>query len=207
MGPAHCGQSAVLYKSDARFQSRETRIFAMDVLGTRKLAHPPRNVPAPFYCNTRGTRFGCGKVEGCLTPAAMSDYTRQTVGAVGNLAGLHTVWYSCRSTGAGCAGSPRLACRSSGRGGSERPCRGVAQPGSAPGSGPGGRRFKSSRPDHSFQWDTAHFWCFVYSGVDDFVDEFAGLSPQSETLLSSRLTEQWTGVEGKAGFAGLPQTA
>ena len=30
-------------------------------------------------------------------------------------------------------------------------CRGVAQPGSAPGSGPGGRRFKSSRPDHSFQ--------------------------------------------------------
>ena len=26
--------------------------------------------------------------------------------------------------------------------------RGVAQPGSAPGSGPGGRRFKSSRPDH-----------------------------------------------------------
>ena len=29
--------------------------------------------------------------------------------------------------------------------------RGVAQPGSAPGSGPGGRRFKSSRPDQSFQ--------------------------------------------------------
>ena len=26
-------------------------------------------------------------------------------------------------------------------------CRGVAQPGRAPGSGPGGRRFKSSRPD------------------------------------------------------------
>jgi hypothetical protein len=36
-------------------------------------------------------------------------------------------------------------------GGSEQPGRGVAQPGSAPGSGPGGRRFKSSRPDHSFQ--------------------------------------------------------
>jgi hypothetical protein len=31
---------------------------------------------------------------------------------------------------------------------SERASRGVAQPGSAPGSGPGGRRFKSSRPDH-----------------------------------------------------------
>jgi hypothetical protein len=28
-------------------------------------------------------------------------------------------------------------------------CRGVAQPGSAPGSGPGGRRFKSSRPDQT----------------------------------------------------------
>ena len=27
--------------------------------------------------------------------------------------------------------------------------RGVAQSGSAPGSGPGGRRFESSRPDHS----------------------------------------------------------
>ena len=26
--------------------------------------------------------------------------------------------------------------------------RGVAQPGRAPGSGPGGRRFESSRPDH-----------------------------------------------------------
>src|SRR5262249_52061789 len=29
------------------------------------------------------------------------------------------------------------------------PCRGVAQPGSAPALGAGGRRFKSSRPDHS----------------------------------------------------------
>jgi hypothetical protein len=29
-----------------------------------------------------------------------------------------------------------------------KPCRGVAQPGSAPASGAGGRRFKSSRPDH-----------------------------------------------------------
>src|SRR5215471_18146561 len=33
----------------------------------------------------------------------------------------------------------------------DRPRRGVAQPGRAPGSGPGGRRFKSSLPDHSFQ--------------------------------------------------------
>jgi hypothetical protein len=30
--------------------------------------------------------------------------------------------------------------------------RGVAQPGRAPGSGPGGRRFKSSLPDQSFVW-------------------------------------------------------
>jgi hypothetical protein len=32
-----------------------------------------------------------------------------------------------------------------------QPSRGVAQPGRAPGSGPGGRRFKSSLPDQSFQ--------------------------------------------------------
>ncbi len=34
--------------------------------------------------------------------------------------------------------------------GIRKPCRGVAQPGRAPGSGPGGRRFKSSLPDQSF---------------------------------------------------------
>ena len=32
----------------------------------------------------------------------------------------------------------------------KKQCRGVAQPGSAPASGVGGRRFKSSRPDHFF---------------------------------------------------------
>src|SRR5204862_2029412 len=32
------------------------------------------------------------------------------------------------------------------------PSRGVAQPGRAPGSGPGGRRFKSSLPDHLLLW-------------------------------------------------------
>ena len=42
------------------------------------------------------------------------------------------------------------------------PGRGVAQPGSAPGSGPGGRRFKSSRPDHSFQEVISDSW-FVLS--------------------------------------------
>ncbi len=31
-------------------------------------------------------------------------------------------------------------------------CRGVAQPGSASGLGPEGRKFKSCRPDHLFAW-------------------------------------------------------
>jgi hypothetical protein len=46
--------------------------------------------------------------------------------------------------------------------------RGVAQPGRAPGSGPGGRRFKSSLPDQFFQSDTKGFWSAVYTAVDDF---------------------------------------
>jgi hypothetical protein len=48
--------------------------------------------------------------------------------------------------------------------------RGVAQPGRAPGSGPGGRRFKSSLPDQSFQGHKLRFWFFVSSAVVDFVD-------------------------------------
>ena len=48
--------------------------------------------------------------------------------------------------------------------------RGVAQPGRAPGSGPGGRRFKSSLPDQFFQAVSLSPGVFVYSGVDDFVD-------------------------------------
>jgi hypothetical protein len=39
-----------------------------------------------------------------------------------------------------------------------------------PFSGPGGRRFKSSLPDHCFQAHKRHFWFFRHSGVDDFVD-------------------------------------
>ena len=38
------------------------------------------------------------------------------------------------------------------------------------GSGPGGRRFKSSLPDQSFQTLKLHFWFSVYIAVDDFVD-------------------------------------
>ena len=40
----------------------------------------------------------------------------------------------------------------------------------APGSGPGGRWFESTRPDQSFQSLPLHFWVFVYAAVDNFVD-------------------------------------
>ncbi len=72
-----------------------------------------------------------------------------------------------RSRGApGSAISGKLRCRSAGQradprllelhgdanhAGTSQQSRGVAQPGSAPASGAGGRRFESSRPDHSFQ--------------------------------------------------------
>ena len=48
-------------------------------------------------------------------------------------------------------------------------CRGVAQPGSAPALGAGGRRFKSYRPDQSFQVDKLHFCFSVYSVVGKIV--------------------------------------
>ena len=48
--------------------------------------------------------------------------------------------------------------------------RGVAQPGRAPGSGPGGRRFKSSLPDQSFQTLKQHFWFSVYIDGVEIVD-------------------------------------
>jgi hypothetical protein len=48
--------------------------------------------------------------------------------------------------------------------------RGVAQPGRAPGSGPGGRRFKSSLPDQSFQTLELHFWFSVYIDGVEIVD-------------------------------------
>ena len=46
----------------------------------------------------------------------------------------------------------------------------MAQPGRAPGSGPGGRRFKSSLPDQSFQRLKLYFWFSVYIDGVDFVD-------------------------------------
>jgi hypothetical protein len=48
--------------------------------------------------------------------------------------------------------------------------RGVAQPGRAPGSGPGGRRFKSSLPDQYFQALKQHFWFSVYIDGVEIVD-------------------------------------
>ena len=48
--------------------------------------------------------------------------------------------------------------------------RGVAQPGRAPGSGPGGRRFKSSLPDQYSQTLEVYFWFSVYIDGVDFVD-------------------------------------
>ena len=55
----------------------------------------------------------------------------------------------------------------------------------APGSGPGGRWFKSTRPDQSFQELTRAFWFSSYSAVDNFVGGENGLRSQHETLLSS----------------------
>ena len=82
--------------------------------------------------------------------------------------------------------------------------RGVAQPGRAPGSGPGGRRFKSSLPDQSFQALKLHFWFSVYIDGVDFVDgacsdeflssfprEFQSAFPSQISLsLSSRTVSQ-----------------
>jgi hypothetical protein len=52
-----------------------------------------------------------------------------------------------------CSGSSRLITL---RRPSRNASRGVAQPGRAPGSGPGGRRFKSSLPDQSFSRSLNH---------------------------------------------------
>jgi hypothetical protein len=48
--------------------------------------------------------------------------------------------------------------------------RGVAQPGRAPGSGPGGRRFKSSLPDQFFQILKLRFWFSVCIDGVEIVD-------------------------------------
>ena len=51
----------------------------------------------------------------------------------------------------------------------------MAQPGRAPGSGPGGRRFKSSLPDHYFQTLKRHLWFSVYIDGVEIVDDAASM--------------------------------
>src|SRR5437762_4247325 len=51
-------------------------------------------------------------------------------------------------------------------------CRGVAQPGRAPGSGPGGRRFKSSLPDHILEILTIAVLPVCYPDGEGFVGAF-----------------------------------
>src|SRR3954467_10087362 len=56
--------------------------------------------------------------------------------------------------------------------------RGVAQPGRAPGSGPGGRRFKSSLPDHSFPSSVTYtaFAALDFDRVFDIIGTTEGSS-------------------------------
>ena len=76
--------------------------------------------------------------------------------------------------------------------------RGVAQPGRAPGSGPGGRRFKSSLPDQYFEAHKLHFWFFRHTAADDFVD--SAVFPVSPIEFQvGRLAKDWVGVR-----KGLP---
>src|SRR6266508_4049669 len=75
-------------------------------------------------------------------------------------------------------------------------CRGVAQPGRALGSGPRGRRFESSRPDHKFlakrQWEplkTGGSFSFV-SGADlgrDLLRQRPAASARARTVSTSSL--------------------
>src|ERR1700691_1569225 len=72
--------------------------------------------------------------------------------------------------------------------------RGVAQPGRAPGSGPGGRRFKSSLPDH--------FFSAIYNRVkvqkcDPLVTHQGGQFHFHAALLSSALMEASSRIDGE----------
>jgi hypothetical protein len=83
------------------------------------------------------------------------------------------------------------------------------------GSGPGGRWFKSIRPDQFFQALTRDFWIFVYSTVDDFVvgqilkvQQARQLEAEHEEILLSWLFHLWHWVlvrsprEGSLGAIG-----
>ena len=60
-------------------------------------------------------------------------------------------------------------------------CRDVAQPGSAPAWGAGGRRFKSCRPDH-FLWAFSEAWLFPF---------FLKKCPSEKKLSSESQSEPW----------------
>ena len=59
------------------------------------------------------------------------------------------------------------------------------------GSGPGGRRFKSSLPDQSFQTLKRYFWFSVNICGVEIVDGACGVSPQNETAFGSTLFSEW----------------
>ena len=67
----------------------------------------------------------------------------------------------------------------------------MAQPGRAPGSGPGGRRFKSSLPDQYFQTLKRHFWFSVYIdgvgivGGACFAEKLAGFPGKFTNLIAT----------------------
>ena len=58
--------------------------------------------------------------------------------------------------------------------------RGVAQPGSAPGLGPGGRRFESCRPDKKRHITMCLFFLFYYYPVNFFIYGFREAGPLYE---------------------------
>src|SRR5438132_5814956 len=64
----------------------------------------------------------------------------------------------------------------------------------APGSGPGGRRFKSSRPDLSIQKDTARFGIARERVVDEIVDR---ISPAN---FHTQLLSTWGVAQPSAWF-------
>src|SRR5712692_5396061 len=64
----------------------------------------------------------------------------------------------------------------------------TSQQGLESGSGPGGRRFKSSRPDHSFHLLSSAAWFFVYSGVDNLVDAVIACILEALASLSQHRT-------------------
>ncbi len=70
--------------------------------------------------------------------------------------------------------------------------RGVAQPGSAPALGAGGRAFKSPRPDHSFQIDAGPFLAGLKTSVDEI---------EAEVFL--RVSTRTHGIQSSGGYPQL----